>query len=67
MRPKEPICALNIRRFPEDLRRKLRHFALDAKEDVQDFVPRWLRERLEAEENKIRNAPSKKSAKPKTG
>jgi len=61
---KESTCAFNLRKFPEDLRTKLRHFALDAKEDVQDFVPRWLRERLEQEENKIQ-ASSKKSAKQK--
>jgi hypothetical protein len=45
----------------------LRHFALDAKEDVQDFVPRWLRERLEQEENKRQAANSKKAAKSKAG
>jgi len=33
-------------------------------EDVQDFVPRWLRERLEQEESKLQS-PSKKSAKQK--
>jgi len=62
MRPKEPTCAFNLRNFPEELRRRLRHFALDAKEDVQDFVPRWLRERLDQEEAK---AQGKKGAKPK--
>lgn len=62
---KEPTCAFNLRKFPEDLRTKLRHFALDAKEDVQDLVPRWLRERLEQEENKTKLF-SKKAAKPKT-
>lgn len=60
----EPTCAFNLRKFPEKLRTRLRHFALDAKEDVQDFVPRWLRERLDEEENKLQ-APSKKGAKPK--
>jgi hypothetical protein len=62
---KEPQCAFNLRKFPEQLRRRLRHFALDAKEDVQDFVPRWLRERVEQEENKLQTATSKKGAKPK--
>jgi hypothetical protein len=52
MEPKEPTCAFNLRKFPQDLRRRLRHFALDAKEDVQDFVPRWLRERLDQEDAK---------------
>jgi hypothetical protein len=61
---KEPTCAFNLRKFPEGLRTKLRHFALDAKEDVQDFVPRWLRERLEQEEIKMQGS-SKKGAKEK--
>jgi hypothetical protein len=44
----------------------LRHFALDADEDVQYLVPRWLRERLEQEENKTRPS-SKKRVKQKSG
>ena len=47
-----------------ELRKRLRHFALDADEDLQNFVPRWLRERLEQEESKLQSA-SKKAAKPK--
>ena len=64
MQPKEPTCALNLRKFPKDLRRRLNHFAIDAEEDVQDLVPRWLRERLEQEELKSK-ATSKKGAKQK--
>jgi hypothetical protein len=45
----EPTCALNIRRFPKELRKQLRMFAIDRGEDLQDFVPRWLRERLTKE------------------
>jgi hypothetical protein len=60
MKPKEPTCVLNLRKFPEELRRKLRHFALDAKEDMQDFCPRWLRERLDQEEAKAQGKPNAK-------
>ena len=66
MEPKEPTCALNLRNFPRELRKRLNKIALDLEEDVQDFAPRWLRERLEQEENKLR-APGKKNAKPKAG
>jgi hypothetical protein len=53
MEPKEPFCALNLRKFPKDLRKRLNKLALDLEEDVQDFVPRWLRERAEQEERKL--------------
>ena len=33
--------------------------SIDADEDVQDFVPRWLRERLEEEENKLQSSSTK--------
>lgn len=59
----EPICALNLRKFPKALRKRLNHIAVELEEDVQDFAPRWLRERVEAEEKKI--AEGKKSAKRK--
>ena len=62
---KEPQCAFNLRKFPEKLRRRLQHFAIDADEDVQDFVPRWLRERVEQEEKKLREQGTA-SAKRKT-
>jgi hypothetical protein len=32
----------------------LNKIAQDFDEDVQDFVPRWLRERLDQEERKLR-------------
>jgi hypothetical protein len=60
---KEPICTLHLRNFPENLRTRLRHFALDAKEDMQDFLPRWLKERVDQEEAKKR--AGKPVAKPK--
>jgi hypothetical protein len=61
---KELTCAFNLRKFPRELRESLRHFALDANEDIQDFVPRWLSERLEQEERKTQSQ-SKKIAKQK--
>jgi hypothetical protein len=64
MDSKEPVCALNIRRFPKELRNRLNKIAVDLEEDVQDFVPRWLRERAEQEERKIAEQ-GKKSAKQK--
>ncbi len=66
MEPKEQTCALNLRKFPKELRKRLNKIALDLEEDVQDFAPRWLRERLEQEENKLQ-APSKKGTKSKAG
>jgi hypothetical protein len=64
MEPKEQTRALNLRKFPKELRKRLNKIALDLEEDVQEFAPRWLRERLDREENKLQ-APSKKGAKPK--
>jgi hypothetical protein len=61
---KEPVCTLHLRNFPENLRTRLRHFALDAKENMQDFIPRWLSERVDQEEGK--NQTGKPNAKPKT-
>jgi hypothetical protein len=61
---KEPQCAFNLRKFPAELRKRLRMIALRDDEDVQDLVPRWLRERLEQEEGKS-HVPSKKPAKTK--
>jgi len=49
MTEQEPTCALNLRRFPKELRKQLRIFAIDRGEDLQDFIPRWLRERLAKE------------------
>ena len=62
MEPKEPICAFNLRKFPKALRKELRQFSIREEEDVQDIVPRWLRERLEVEKGKPQG---KKNAKPK--
>lgn len=45
----EPTCSLNLRRFPKELRKQLRLLAIERGEDLQDFIPRWLRERLEKE------------------
>jgi hypothetical protein len=53
MQPKEPTCAFNLRNFPKELRKRLNKIALDLEEDVQDFAPRWLRERLEQEERRL--------------
>ena len=64
MEPKEPICALNLRKFPRELRKRLNRIAVDLEQDVQDLVPKWLRERLEQEEVKLQT-PSKKGAKQK--
>jgi hypothetical protein len=50
---KEPTCALNLRKFPKDVRKRLNKIAQDFEEDVQDFAPRWLRERLDQEEKKL--------------
>jgi len=50
---KEPTCSLNLRKFPRDIRKRLNKIAQDLEEDVQDFVPRWLRERLDLEEKKL--------------
>jgi hypothetical protein len=61
MQPKEPTCALNLRKFPKELRKRLNKIALDLEEDVQDFVPRWLRERVEQEEAKPQPAGKKGS------
>ena len=63
MDAQEPICALNLRKFPKALRKRLNHIAVELEEDVQDFAPRWLRERVEIEEKKIEG---KKSAKRKS-
>jgi hypothetical protein len=52
MTGKESTCALNLRKFPRALRDGLNHFAIDEHEDIQDFVPRWLRERLVEEKRK---------------
>jgi hypothetical protein len=60
----EPHCALNLRRFPKELRKRLRKIAIDLDEDIQDFAPKWLRRRLEEEEAKLKSA-SKKGSKPK--
>ncbi len=66
MLPKEPICALNLRKFPKELRKRLNKIALDLEEDVQDFAPRWLRERVEQEEKKLaeRSKPTAKRKMP---
>ena len=64
MQPKEPICALNLRKFPKELRKRLNKIAIDLEEDVQDLVPRWLRERLDQEDAKTQ-VQGKKGAKPK--
>jgi hypothetical protein len=64
MDTKEPTCALNLRKFPKELRKRLNKIALDLEEDVQDFAPRWLRERADQEEAKLK-LPSKKGAKQK--
>jgi hypothetical protein len=53
MQPKEPTCAFNLRKFPRELRKRLRKIAIDLDEDVQDVAPRWLRERVEQEERKL--------------
>jgi hypothetical protein len=53
MQPKEPTCAFNLRKFPRALRKRLRKLAIDLDEDIQDFAPRWLREKAEQEERKI--------------
>ena len=64
MDAKEPTCALNLRKFPKALRKRLNKLAIDLEEDVQDFAPRWLQERAEQEEVKLQFI-SKKTAKQK--
>jgi hypothetical protein len=63
MRSEETTSALNLRNFPPELRRRLHAFALLRGEEMQDFIPRWLRERLESEEGrkpqKLRQRPRK--------
>jgi len=61
MQTKEPTCAFNVRKFPTELRKRLRKIAIDLDEDVQDLVPRWLRERLAQEDAK--HLESKKGSK----
>jgi len=57
---KEPTCSLHLRKFPKDVRRRLNKIAQDLDEDVQDFVPRWLRERLDQEDAKAQSKPTAK-------
>ena len=64
MQPKEPTCSLHLRKFPKEVRKRLNKLALDLEEDVQEFVPRWLQERLDQEEKKLAE-PSKPSSKRK--
>ena len=54
MSEEESQCALNLRKFPKDLRRRLNTLAARREEDVQDIAPKWLGERLEIEEEKDR-------------
>ena len=61
---KEPTCSLNLRNFPKELRKRLNKIAVELEQDVQDFVPRWLRERVEEEERKL--AEGKSNAKRKS-
>ena len=58
----EYVCSFNLRKFPKELRKRLRLAALRFDEDVQDMVPRWLRERLDQEEARS-PVMSKKNAK----
>ena len=51
----------------KEVRKRLNKIAQDLEEDVQDFVPRWLRERLEHEEKKLQVAASKRGVKQKDG
>lgn len=60
MEQKEPTCAFNLRKFPRALRKDLRLFAVDKEQDVQDIVPRWLRERLDEEKSKSQRKSSAK-------
>lgn len=64
MEPKEPICSLHLRKFPKEVRNRLKKISIDLDEDVQDLVPKWLRERLEQEEAKLQML-GKKGAKQK--
>jgi hypothetical protein len=64
MDAKEPTCALNLRKFPRELRKRLNRIAVDLEADVQDLAPRWLRERVQQEELKLQST-SKKNAKQK--
>jgi hypothetical protein len=64
MDAKEPTCALNLRKFPKELRKRLNRIAVESVEDVQVFAPRWLKERAEQEEIKL-GITSKKNAKQK--
>jgi hypothetical protein len=52
---KEPTCAFNLRKFPRELRKELRLFAVKEEQDVQDIVSLWLRERLDEEKQKRKN------------
>ncbi|MGD0793394.1 MAG: hypothetical protein ABR920_16625 [Terriglobales bacterium] len=57
----EPTCALNLRKFPKALRKRLNRIAVDLEEDIQDFAPRWLGERVKEEELKLQAASKKKA------
>jgi hypothetical protein len=64
MDTKESRCSLNLRRFPLELRRRLHAFAVLRGEQVQEIIPRWIKERLDQEESK--NQLGKPIAKPKS-
>lgn len=64
MESKESTCDLNLRKFPTALRKRLNRLAVELERDVQDFVPKWLQERVEQEEEKL-GISSKRSAKQK--
>ena len=37
-------CAINLRYFPKELRKDLHRISVELDEDIQDLVPRYVRE-----------------------
>lgn len=56
-------CSVNVRKFPKELRRDLHRICIELEEEIQDLIPRYVREGIARDREKLRKKTGPKAGK----